>query len=204
MTPRPAFRRSRLVVMVALASIVIFSLICFRENLLEKAGTFLNVGRAPVRADAALVLAGGMPGDRILKGAELKRQGYVPMVYVSGPAVIYETPECAISVPFAVRHGYADADFRCIPNREYNSTGEARVCCAALQRAGIRTALLVTTAYHSRRAEGIYRRLCPRIAFTTVTSEDPMFQNRRWWEAREGRKTILQEYLKLITAPLGL
>ena len=204
MTSRPALPRPRVIVLLALASTAALAVLLCREILLEQAGSFLNVGRPPVKADAALVLAGGMPGDRILKGAEMKRQGYVPAVYVSSPTLIYETPECAISVPFAVRHGYSESDFQCIPNREYNSVGEARACCAALQQAGIRTALLVTSAYHSRRADGIYRRICPQIAFTTVTSEDPMFQNRRWWLAREGRKTILQEYLKLLTAPLGL
>jgi uncharacterized SAM-binding protein YcdF (DUF218 family) len=176
----------------------------FREALLEAAGSFLNVGQPPVRADAALVLAGGFPGDRILKAAELKRQGYVPVVYVSGPTIIYETGECAVSVPFAVRHGYTESDFHCVPNEAYNTLDEARACCAALEHAGVKSFLLVTTAFHTRRATAIYRRICPKLAFTPVASEDPMFQNRQWWKAREGRKDIFLEYTKLLTSQFGL
>jgi uncharacterized SAM-binding protein YcdF (DUF218 family) len=204
MTPRLTPWRKRLAVFIATVAAVMLLACLFRETFLEAAGSFLNVGQPPVRADAALVLAGGFPGDRILKAAELKRQGYVPVVYVSGPTIIYETGECAVSVPFAVRHGYTESDFRCIPNEAYNTLDEARACCAALEHAGVKSFLLVTTAFHTRRATAIYRRICPKLAFTPVASEDPMFQNRQWWKAREGRKDIFLEYTKLLTSQFGL
>ncbi|MDR3719261.1 MAG: YdcF family protein [Bryobacteraceae bacterium] len=204
MKPRLTPLRKRLAVCAAAIAAAILLACLFREVLLEGAGAYLNVGQPPVRADAALVLAGGFSGDRILKAAELKRQGYVPVVYVSGPTIIYEAGECEISIPFAVRHGYSTSDFRCIPNAAYNTLDEARACCAALEHAGVKSFLLVTTAYHTRRATAIYRRICPKLAFTPVASEDPMFQNRQWWKAREGRKDIFLEYTKLLTSHFEL
>lgn len=204
MTPRLTPSRTRLAVCIAAVAVVVLFLCLFREALLASAGSYLNVGQPPVRADAALVLAGGLPGDRVLKAAELKRQGYVPLVYLSGPTLIYETSECAVSIPFAVRHGYAESDFRCIPNEAYNTADEARVCCAELERAGVKSFLLVTTAFHSRRATGIYRRVCPKLAVIPVVSESPLFQNDRWWKTREGKKNIFLEYTKLLTTPFGL
>lgn len=204
MTTRLTPRRTRLAVCTVVVAMAALSVFAFREALLAAAGSFLNVGEPPVRADAALVLAGGWSGDRILKGAALKHQGYVPIVYVSGPMILYETSECAISIPLAVRHGYAASDFRCIPNMAYDTLAEARTCCAELERAGVRKFLLVTSTYHSRRAAGIYRRVCPKLSFIPVASEDPTFQNGQWWTAREGRKKFFLEYTKLLTTPFGL
>jgi len=196
--------RKRLAVGLAAAGAILLLLCLFREPLLQRVGTFLDVGAPPVRADAALVLAGGLEGDRILKAAELKRQGYVPIVYVSGPRLLYETSECEISIPFAVRRGSAAADFRCIPSHAYNTLDEATACCAALERAGVKRLLLVTSSYHTRRATGIYRKACPKLAFVTVASEDLRFQLGRWWQRREGRKELFMEYTKTLTALFGI
>lgn len=204
MTPRLTPWRTRLGGCLALVVVGLLLVCLFRENLLRAVGAFLDVGEPPVRADAALVLAGGLSGDRILKAAELKRQGYVPVVYVSGPKLIYGIPECEVSIPFAVRHGHAASNFRCIPNDAYNTLDEARACCSELERAGVKRFLLVTTVYHSRRATGIYRRVCPKLTFTPVTSEDAMFENRQWWKSREGKKAFFLEYSKLLTTPFGL
>ena len=54
-------------------------------------GTLVN-DQAPRKADAALVLAGDSLGQRITKGADLRRQGFVPLVYVSGPGGASDTP----------------------------------------------------------------------------------------------------------------
>jgi uncharacterized SAM-binding protein YcdF (DUF218 family) len=204
MTLRFTPLRTRLAGCLALVALGLGLVCLFRENLLGALGAFVDVGEPPVRADAALVLAGGFSGDRILKAAELKRQGYVPVVYVSGPRLLYKTSECEVSIPFALRHGHIVSDFRCIPNDAYNTLDEARACCAELERAGVKRFLLVTTTYHSRRAAGIYRRVCPKLSFTPVTSEDPLFQNRQWWKSREGQKDFFLEYTKLLTSPFGL
>ena len=175
----------------------------FREPLLERAGTYLDAGAPPQRADAILVLAGGKSGERILKAGELVRQGYASVAYVSGPRTFYDMSECAASIPYAERHGYPAATFRCIEHAELSTAAEAEACCAALRRAGVRKFLLVTTAFHTRRATGLYRKFCPQLEFVAVSAESPLFVNRYWFRVREGRKTILEEYLKLLSTPFG-
>jgi len=41
-----------------------------------------------------------------------------------------------------------------------STASEATACCAALRRAGVRKFLLVTTAFHTRRARVMYRKFC--------------------------------------------
>ncbi|MGD0577543.1 MAG: YdcF family protein [Bryobacteraceae bacterium] len=177
---------------------------CFREPLLKRAGMYLDVGQPPQKADAVLVLAGGRSGERILKAGELVRGGYAPVAYVSGPRTFYDMSECAASIPFAERHGYPAANFRCIENDELSTATEAQACCAALRRAGVRKFLLVTTAFHTRRAARLYREFCPQLEFVTVSAESPLFENRYWFRVREARKTIFEEYLKLLATPFRL
>ncbi len=195
--------RPRLAVLL-LCLVVIAVAWCFREPLLERAGTYLDVGQPPQKADAILVLGGGRSGERILKAGELVRQGYAPVAYVSGPITFYDMPECALSIPFAERHGYPVATFRCIENAALSTAGEAEACCAALRRAGVGKFLLVTTAFHTRRATRLYHKFCPQLEFVTVSAESPLFVNRYWFRVREARKTILEEYLKLLSTPFGL
>jgi uncharacterized SAM-binding protein YcdF (DUF218 family) len=198
-----ALNRPRLAAVLVSVVLVVVAW-CYREPILERAGTYLDVGQPPQQADAILVLAGGKTGERILKAGELVRQGYAPVAFVSGPRTFYDMPECAASIPFAVRHGYPAAAFRCIENDELSTATEAQACCAALRRAGVRKFLLVTTAFHTRRATRLYRQVCPQLAFVTISAESPLFQNRYWFRVREARKTILEEYVKLLTVPFGL
>ncbi|HZS49773.1 MAG TPA: hypothetical protein VFA54_02855, partial [Bryobacterales bacterium] len=60
-----------------------------RHLWLREIGEFLVVSDAPQNADIAVVLAGDGFGRRILKAAELVRQGYVPRVLVDGPRGMY-------------------------------------------------------------------------------------------------------------------
>jgi uncharacterized SAM-binding protein YcdF (DUF218 family) len=199
-----AFRIRPWLTVLLLCLVAIAVVWWFREPLLEGAGTYLDAGAPPQKADAILVPAGGKSGERILKAGELVRQGYAPVAYISGPRTFYGMPECAASIPYAGRHGYPVAIFRCIENEELSTATEAQACCAALQRAGVRKFLLVTTAFHSRRATLLYHKFCPQLEFVTVSAESPLFVNRYWFRVREGRKTILAEYVKLLATPFGL
>ena len=55
----------------------------------------------PAKAEIAVVLGGDFYGRRILKGAELVREGYIPAVLVSGPPGFYGMHECDLAIPFA-------------------------------------------------------------------------------------------------------
>ena len=77
-----ASRRSKLILVIAFVALLITLThsIWFRWM-----GEFLVHTDPIMKADAVLVLAGDWNGDRILKGGELVKQGYAPVVLVSGP-----------------------------------------------------------------------------------------------------------------------
>src|SRR5579871_220112 len=84
----------------------------FHNQALGAIGGYLVHEQAPQKADLALVLGGDGSGRRILRAAELVRQGYTPVVLVSGPGGAYGLHECELAIAFAVRAGYPESYFR--------------------------------------------------------------------------------------------
>lgn len=167
------------------------------------------LGRALVRADSpgraelAVVLAGDWWGNRILKAGDLVRQGYVPRALVSGPDGAYGYHECDLAIPFAARRGYPEHWFLHLHHRGYSTREEAQAVLPELRRRGIRSVLIVTSDYHTRRAGAIYRSLAPDLQIRVVAAPDAFFRADTWWQTRQGRKQWFFEALKTVTGWFG-
>ena len=172
-------------------------------------GDLLIHDDGPAKADIAVVLAGDTSGSRILKAADLVRQGYVPAALISGAGIYYGLAECDVAIPFAVRHGFPAQWFIPFPNPSSLSTrDEVTAILAELRRRGVHSFLLVTSDLHTARASRIFRS-AERAAgggpeFRAVAAPDPFFHPGSWWNTRESQKSFLQEWCKTVTAPLGI
>lgn len=176
----------------------------FHARILAALGGYLVHDEQPKQADLAFVLAGDANGYRILRAAELVRQGYVPKVLVSGPGPQYGVFECDLAIPFAVKAGYPESYFLHFHHDAHSTQEEAVNAAAELRRLGARHVLLVTSDYHTRRAGRILRAAAPEIEFTVVGAPDKYFSASNWWNNREGRKTFLVEWEKTVATWFGL
>ena len=192
----------RTTALVAGAGIVTAFLL--RVPILTTAGAYLVKADGPSRADAVLVLAGDGYGHRILTRAELAKQGYGPKVYVSGPAGMYGRHECDLAIPFAVSKGYRESYFIHAENDARSTTEEAAAISPQLRRDGVKTVLLVTSDYHTRRAGRTFRAAAPDLRFIAVAAPDEYFRADGWWRVREARKIFLFEWEKTVATWLGL
>ena len=159
-------------------------------------GAYLDQSSPPEKADAVFVLAGDANGYRILKGAELVREGYAPRVIVSGPAGNYGYYECDLAIPFAVKAGYPVGEFLPFPNHAHSTREEAAAAAVELRSLGVHRVLLVTSLYHTRRAGGDFRSAAPDLTFIMVSAPDEYFTSDAWWRNREASKTFLLEWTK--------
>jgi uncharacterized SAM-binding protein YcdF (DUF218 family) len=161
----------------------------------------------PAKADVAVVLAGDQWGNRVLKGAELVRDGFVPAVVVSGPP-FYAEHECDAAINFAVMRGYPREWFIPAPNDALSTREEARAMLDVLRRRAVRNFLLVTSDYHTARSARIYRaeeqRLGGGPAFRAVAAPDRFFRRDSWWRSREGLKTVFFEWSKTVATAFGM
>ena len=205
MTPRRSRSRGNALVglLVIVGLVVIVWLLA--GDIARAPARFLDIGVAPEKADAAVVLAGGWSGERVLAGADLVKQGFVPLVLLSGPKMYYERPECDYSIPYAVEHGYPAKSFACVPmSGVYSTRAEAEAMLAEIHKRGLKKILLVTSNYHTRRATRFFRKQAPGVEFVPIAVPPRTFQLDRWYEQREGWKTLLLEWTKLVTSLVGI
>lgn len=162
----------------------------------------------PAKADVAVVLAGDSYGHRIVKGGELVRAGFVPVVLVSGPATAYGLYESDLAIPFAMRNGYPAEWFAGVPNKALSTQEESKAILDELRRRNVKSFLLVTSNYHTARARRIFlateRAEGGGPSFRTVAAPDEYFRANSWWRDRQAQKIAFFEWSKTIATVLGL
>ncbi|HJT87637.1 MAG TPA: YdcF family protein [Bryobacteraceae bacterium] len=162
----------------------------------------------PAKADLAVVLGGDYYGDRILKAGDLVKEGFVPAALVSGPAGFFGEHECDLAIEYAVHRGYPAKWFVAYPDDAHSTRDEARLILPDLKRRHVHRILLVTSDYHSARAERIFRatetRLGDGIEIRTVTVPDRFFHPGSWWRSREGQKVAFFEWMKTVSSAIGM
>lgn len=179
-------------------------LMLFRVQILTAGGSYLVRAEPPRKADVVLVLAGGADGSRILRAGALVRDGFAPQAMISGPGGNYGWHECDLAIPFAVKHGFAESHFSHFENEARSTAEEADAAVTELRRRGVRSVLLVTSNYHTRRAANIFRKRAPEIEFIPVEAPDQYFTPGGWWHNREGQKIFLYEWEKTAAEWVGL
>ena len=124
------------------------------------AGSLLIASEAPQPSDVIVVLAGNSP-DRLLHGEELRTQGLATLVLVSNERVHTHGLEttwldlyrAGVSAPELPPDSVIVLDD---PPPE-STLDEARRAADVLASRGLHSALLVTDAFHSRRASLLFR-----------------------------------------------
>jgi hypothetical protein len=156
-------------------------------------GRLLVRDDGPARADIAVVLAGDFSGNRILRAAELVKQGYVPKVLVSGPHMLYGFYECDLEIPFAVKRGYPEAGSSARPmkpsaraRRPPHFGGSAAPRRASISIGDQRL------PHRARRAHLPGRRSRSRYAGGGRARQ--VFPADGWWRNREGQKVFFMEW----------
>jgi uncharacterized SAM-binding protein YcdF (DUF218 family) len=161
----------------------------------------------PEKADVAVVLGGDLNGLRLIRAAGLVRDGYVPYVLVSGPA-IFDEHESDLDISYAVRRGFPREWFVSMPHSGLSTKEESRIILTELRRRNVHRFLLVTSNYHTGRAARIFRAAERAygggLEMRVVAAPDPYFRPESWWRQREARKMLLMEWMKNFAGALGM
>jgi len=179
-------------------------LFAFHDRILWSLGAVLDNSQAPRSAGMIVAIGGDYQGARILKAAELVREGYAPKVLVSGIAGLYGHHESDLAIDFAVQHGYPRDTFIAFRYPALNTVDEARADIAELRRLGVHNYLLVTSIYHSARASRIFHREGPDLEMRSVPAPDLYWPDGVWWRNREGRKIWFYETTKTLAGFFGI
>lgn len=166
-----------------------------RRPLLRLAGNFWVVQDPLVHADAILVLSDdNFGGDRASRAAELFRSGWAPLVVASGRML---RPYAGISELMdrdLQNRGVPAADVLRFPQHASDTREEAEALRGLVIQKGWRHVLLVTSNYHTRRAQYIFHKVFPTsVTVSVVPARDIEFDPDDWWETRQGTKLFFLE-----------
>jgi uncharacterized SAM-binding protein YcdF (DUF218 family) len=166
-------------------------------------GEMLVETQPPFQADMISVIGGDWFGNRILKAAQLAKDGYAPQVLVSGSGYLYGQYECDAAVNFAVARGFDEKYFVKLKYPALSTLDEARAVIPELRRRHVKRYMLVTSEFHTERAGRIFRRVAPDLELHVIAAPDTLHWD-NWWEDREGRKMFLMEWTKSLTSRVGM
>lgn len=189
--------------LLAFAALAI-GLYFYPQLVLHPLGAYLVAADSPARCDCLFVLAGDFRGQRVMRAAELFRQGYAGKLFVSGPEGIYGQTEDELAIGMARRHGAADLPFIGLPNKGVSTVSEARAVLPRLRSEGCRSVLVVTSNFHTRRAGRILRREWPDLDVRMAAAPSVDYEVDRWWRERQQQKTFFFEWSKTFADWMGL
>jgi uncharacterized SAM-binding protein YcdF (DUF218 family) len=175
-----------------------------RRVILPRIGYSLICSQVPRHSDLILVLGGDFYGPRVFKAADLAMQGYAPLVLISGPPYGGEgRPEGEFAIEFLTTHGYPRTLFAVFGHKATATVEEAIALVPELRRRRAKRVILVTSAYHSRRADLVIRLFCDNgIEFISVPAPDPFYTPERWWDDPGSRKLFYSEWIKIVGSVL--
>lgn len=200
---RPSGARRRARVLLGLAVLAAAVVWVVREPVLQGAGDFLVVEDPIQPADAAIAVSGN-GRERVETAAALVRQGAARWLILSGgpPGL----PGSAVELVRYAREAGADPEIVLADDGATSTVGNAERSAAVMEARGLRSAILVTSPYHMRRAILIFRSVFgPRgLSVRAFPARQAFFDPHRWWTRRQDRALVVREYLKLAAFLVGV
>lgn len=159
-------------------------------------------------ADALVVLSGSSSYvERTQRAAELYRQGRAPVVLLTNDHTRGGWSSALQTNPFFVdraideltKQGVPAERIRIVPGVAASTQSEAVIVKDYAASQGLRSILIITSAYHSRRALGTFRKTFEGtgvvIGLEPSSSASPAAF---WWLRPSGWRDVAGEYVKLI------
>jgi hypothetical protein len=177
----------------AVASLVFIGLIVWTAN----AARWLVVDH-PEKADAIIVLAGETDARPKL-GLQLLDAGYAHVMILDVPAAqrVYQWTTSELAQRWI--DGLPEAPkIRICPIYGLSTKAEAQDSAACLQKESVRSLLVVTSDFHTRRAFSTFRHELPRVEVSVAAANSPQEFGPKWWQHREWAKTTVYEWMRLI------
>lgn len=181
--------------------------------LLAFAGQWMKVNESPVESDYILPLAGDT--HRFIKGAELFREGYAPIILLSKarghPPSRLQKLHWKMGYPKYSTNKYLtlllrllnaeSAQLEPFGHGHISTVEEAEALRDHLDGKRVRL-LIVTSPYHARRAKMIYEDTLPGCTVTVVSTEEGAFKE-KWWRDQESAQNLIMEFAKTMHYLLG-
>ncbi|HYV21988.1 MAG TPA: YdcF family protein [Candidatus Bathyarchaeia archaeon] len=166
--------------------------------LLVGVGHWLDESDPLAHADAIVAISGDT-GARAESAIALWKQGYAPVLIFSGGS---SDPASVASAELMKRTAVAagvPANAIVVEGSSATTEENAQRVAELMKTAGLRSAILVTSPYHQRRAALLFEREFDRagLSFRNHPADDPDWDATLWWTTEPSRSLTLVELAKL-------
>lgn len=172
---------------------------------------YLIIERPLAHADAMIVLSGSsVYNERAFRAAELYKQGVSAKIFLTDDGIragwndalrtnprfvdLAQWDLIALGVP-------ADA-ITILPGLPDGTESEARLLAAEIEQRPLSSVLIITSAYHSRRAFWAFGKTLASKSVTLGIEHAPLGdlnpKPSNWWRSRLGWKLVAEEYVKAV------
>jgi uncharacterized SAM-binding protein YcdF (DUF218 family) len=162
-------------------------------------GHWLSLGDPLAKADAIVAISGDT-GARTRTAVTLWKQGYAPLLIFSGAS---QDPASVPSAELMKREAIAEgvpADAIVVEGESTTTEENAQRVAELMNARKLRTAILVTSPYHQRRAWMLFEREFDRrgsLQLRNYPADDPEWDSNLWWTSDPSRTRTLVELAKL-------
>lgn len=178
-------RRGKRFLKIVMILLILVAL--FAAGLLLFPQPFLCVDSGPVKADVIILLGGGGTHERPEYAARLFLDHAAPRILISGAG------DDEINRRLLIKYGVPTGDIM-VENKSKTTRENARFCAPILKTEKVRSAIIVTSWYHSRRALNTYEHFAPGIKFYSRPSYFK-YKHSNW--GRDFSRRVYWEYAKL-------
>ena len=173
--------RMRIGVRVSLFSLIVLLMLAAGGLILSQPTIFGHVWphllmvRVPLQKADCLILLGGEQEARPVETARLYSEGVASLIFITGEG------DAAANRKALIERGVPASAIRVEPLAR-STLMNARLLRPMLERAGIRSALIITSPFHTRRALAVFQHEIPSVRFGIIDAI------RDYWRTKEGIK----------------
>ena len=137
----------------------------------------LLVVSVPMEKADALIVLGGEPVARPFEAARLYKEGVAPRVFVTGIG------DAGANSRILIKEGVPSSAIT-VESKAITTYSNAMLLKPLLEAGRVRSALIVTSPFHTRRALATFRKVIPDVRFGVVDASIG------WWKTPQGRGDI--------------
>ena len=165
--------------------------------LLTAVGRFLVVEDNPSKADAIVVLSGD-GGARLEQGVELFQQGHARWLILVGGGQPGNPPAAEVMKRQAAELGVPPSEMLAV-DQSTSTREDALYTRELMVRQGLKSAILVTSPYHQRRASLTFAKAFQDtgISVASYPVQDDQWHPDSWWQNRTTLRLTVVELAKL-------
>jgi uncharacterized SAM-binding protein YcdF (DUF218 family) len=160
-------------------------------------GSYLVVEDAPAKADAIVVLSGD-GGNRLEHGVRLFDDHFAPVLILTGAGQPGNPSAAEVMRQQAESMGVPTSAIFLV-EQSTSTREDATYTRQLMAQHGWRSAILVTSAYHGRRASLVFARAFDGsgIVVTNRPVHDDLWQPNSWWTSVDTIRLTMNELIKL-------